>query len=1434
MPAIAPPTTFAPAAARRRRSLTTTPWTQRPLVTLPWALSFAALVPVAASQSVAELLGALPQRRVELDSAALADLTAVGALQRLAPALRGHSNGLRAVSSAHGAPLALSCGRAGEVTVWDTRPDAALAPLATRVLVADDGGSGCVSARLIGAGSEAVCAWSDGSLRFVDPRTWAESRRIDGLSECEDFVVTRAGDLALTLPRFDPLGPALPAQCIDLATGKVIGALQFDAGHVLSVALSGDGSTLAAVGIVGGRRVAEVRQLPKTGGFGPPLHAGVLAGLAGHEDMLDPSAVSVALSPDGALLAIGAASEVLVVDLVRGKALRALGEDQADGFGAVVDLTFHDDGQRLYAGTDKGELLAFDVAARRTLFRAQAQVEGIADIAVGADGRWLLCGSLGGTLRAFDADSGRELFALPGAHGPAVAVAFDDSGAAVFTGAPRGALTRWDLTSAQPETLSEGHAAALLGLGRDTDGALLSADTGGVRRGSEAAPLQAAPSPLTAFAAAPRPSSSGARYLTAHADGVTRVWGDTGPAIELQCATPVMQGAHGPSAVGLSPDGRHAMTLTADGRRHVWRIDGARSSYEEGAPAAGAARPVSLTWIDDGRVASAFSDGTVRVMRIDGVALQTLAIGREERLSGTPPTIAVAPDGRCIAALLESFGLALWDAASGELLLQARYLTSAARGLAFSADGMRLVAGHDDGSVTVWDLALLSARLGAGASEGVADARLGADAGEGAAPAALELGGEGAAPNSGEPRPDPDTTRPRRRRVVSFDARLAAAQDAAARGDDDSAEEALLRALADLEWELDPAQRAARALEAHTRLAALAGFDGAPFAAIADAYIDLARGYQRKEWFDIAASCIDIADVFGPGKGERVRAALLRAKEKAKPAAKPKAAPKPKPKPAPTAPKPGPAPGPAPGPPKAGPAGAATRPGALLALQGAPSGWKVEGDRVLSTPTPDDPAVVLVDSAPSEDVHIEFEVEAGGARRSEFGVAFGAAEGGSSGYVFMVLHAAGTNVVQYWVSELRGGVLGDRIAQRRVTLDKLPPSWSMTVDVEGSEVSLSLAGEAKLTLPLDHPAYGFHGFVRTAGGSTATVFKRVAISPAPGASNMTAATDGPPRVAADASLEERIAAADAYVEYGDVEGAVAQLLRAQQGAPHLFDAATARALDARIDALLATHDPLDARRQKVRAEATEALLGAARARLDANRGAAALAWYELARRRSLPLASAPLEAARPSLDLLLTKARGVPAEPPSAAETGAPDTGTLAKWFGLAADREEYWVGGWSTVGTSLASPLLVDASSLLRTLAPVPETLSEVSVEVRLENRGAAALAVGIKDDGSFLAISFDPEDERSSISIARWTADEGKGWDERGAARVRYSPEAMDGWITLHVTIDRTTVTARIGRGDPVTAQVPTRWTQGQLGFLAIAQHGPQRIRFRNLKVN
>lgn len=114
--------------------------------------------------------------------------------------------------------------------------------------------------------------------------------------------------------------------------------------------------------------------------------------------------------------------------------------------GAVVDVGFSPDGQRVLSGGNDGTCRVWDVESGD--LAAVITLPGLVkSTAFGPDGRQILCGSSDHSARLFDIATRTEMAVFEGHSGAVVGVAMNPNGRLVLTGSEDGTLKLWDARS---------------------------------------------------------------------------------------------------------------------------------------------------------------------------------------------------------------------------------------------------------------------------------------------------------------------------------------------------------------------------------------------------------------------------------------------------------------------------------------------------------------------------------------------------------------------------------------------------------------------------------------------------------------------------------------------------------------------------------------------------------------------------------------------------------------------------------------------------------------------------------------------------------------------------------------------------------------------------------------------------------------------------
>jgi WD40 repeat protein/predicted Ser/Thr protein kinase len=159
------------------------------------------------------------------------------------------------------------------------------------------------------------------------------------------------------------------------------------------------------------------------------------------------------------------------------------------------------------------------------------------------------------------------------------------------------------------------------------------------------------------------------------------------------------------SAAAFSPDGARVVSGDRAGVLFIWDAASGKAVHR----LTGSAEPViAAAFSQDGkRIVVAFGDGTVRLWEAAGGASLRMpeapaGLKQDRPFEARSMTVAFSPDAHWLAAS-SGRSVRLWETASGGRSLEIGEFRWPIRSLAFNADGSRILAGTDEGSVHILD-----------------------------------------------------------------------------------------------------------------------------------------------------------------------------------------------------------------------------------------------------------------------------------------------------------------------------------------------------------------------------------------------------------------------------------------------------------------------------------------------------------------------------------------------------------------------------------------------------------------------------------------------------------------------------------------------------------------------------------------------------------
>lgn len=436
----------------------------------------------------------------------------------------------------------------------------------------------------------------------------------------------------------------------DVATGKLLQHWGLDGkghqGQALSVEVSADGKLVLSAGEDGSLILWSVEDGTVVRHF--VRHTGTV--------------FSATISPDG-LTALSGAEDGLLIwwDLATGKALRVITAHTApiysvaftpDGMGAVAGA-FRPDNRASLWNLQTGELLQEFVG----------HPNGLLSVAVSPDGRQLLTSGVDTSIRLWDLATGRELQKLLGHEGLAPSVTFNHNGRLMLSGS-------FDLT-VRLWTIVHG------------------ANVGRLRLAGDG------PSIVNV-------SADGEWVAVGGNRGTIGVWNRTEQTWQWVAAASEEGHTDRVSSISFSPDGRQLLSSSFDKKVLLWDVPTGEvlESYLGHSEAV-----FEVVFSPDGKLAASGSgDSQVVVWQMEGVPASQAEKYRLTAHAGIIRSLAFSPDGQWLLSGAGDRQIILWEMSTGNEVRRFVGHQSDVVSLDFNADGTLIFSGSGDRTVRWWDV----------------------------------------------------------------------------------------------------------------------------------------------------------------------------------------------------------------------------------------------------------------------------------------------------------------------------------------------------------------------------------------------------------------------------------------------------------------------------------------------------------------------------------------------------------------------------------------------------------------------------------------------------------------------------------------------------------------------------------------------------------
>jgi WD40 repeat protein len=366
-------------------------------------------------------------------------------------------------------------------------------------------------------------------------------------------------------------------------------------------------------------------------------------------------------------------------------------------FGSILSVAISPDGRLLATGDTSHEIRLWRISDHQPLMTLQGHRSWIQSVTFSPDGQTLASGSADCTIRLWDIQTGQAIQTLQGHTDQVHSVAFAPQGKILASGSQDYTMRLWDIRLGQAIRTLSGHMNEVWSVTFSPDGQTLASGSAdqtvrlwNVRSGQCLKTLQGHTNWVWAVAFSP----DGQTIASGSEDRTVRLWDvHTG-----QCLKTLSRQTNTVRSIAFSPDGQILASSSTDQSVKMWDV-------RTGQPLRTLQGHTSDVWAvafspNGQTLASGSQDQTVRLWEVcTGQPLHLFQGYTDEVLS-----VAFNHDGTILASGGADQTVRLWSVHTGRTIGRLQGHTNKIWSVAFSPDGTMLASGGVDRTVRLWDV----------------------------------------------------------------------------------------------------------------------------------------------------------------------------------------------------------------------------------------------------------------------------------------------------------------------------------------------------------------------------------------------------------------------------------------------------------------------------------------------------------------------------------------------------------------------------------------------------------------------------------------------------------------------------------------------------------------------------------------------------------